>query len=112
MNGDIVQNFTDNEPSIPMPFTSARWGSLASFGARRYEGTKRYYGTSGNSFVAIVEFADKVAARAVSIGGESGDAQSVHFRDQAARYADGALRTVYFYPEDLTGHVEREYHPH
>ena len=37
-------------------FTSARWGSLASFGARAYPGTRRWYGTSGNSFVAVVEF--------------------------------------------------------
>jgi acyl-homoserine-lactone acylase len=107
-----VQHFNDAAPSLPVPFTSARWGSLASFGARRYPGTSRYYGTSGNSFVAIVEFGPRIEARAVSIGGESGDPQSRHFRDQAVRYSDGALRKVYFYPDDLAGHVEREYHPH
>jgi len=111
LTGDIVQHFSDSGPSIPVPFTSARWGSLASFGARRYEGTDNYYGTSGNSFVAIVEFGDKVSARAVSSGGESGDPASPHFDDQAARYADGALRPVYFYPADLVGHIEREYRP-
>jgi acyl-homoserine-lactone acylase len=93
-------------------FASARWGSLASFGAHRYDGTKKYYGTSGNSFVAVVEFGDKVTARAISTGGESGDPTSAHFDDQAARYADGDLREVYFYPSQLTGHTEREYHPH
>jgi acyl-homoserine-lactone acylase len=112
LTGDIVQRFTDAGPSIPIPFTSARWGSLASFSARRYEGTDKYYGTSGNSFVAIVEFGDKVSARAVSTGGESGDPRSLHFDDQAARYADGALRPVYFYPADLIGHIEKEYRPH
>jgi acyl-homoserine-lactone acylase len=111
LTGDIVQHFSDSGPSIPVPFTSARWGSLASFGARRYEGTDNYYGTSGNSFVAIVEFGDKVSARAVSSGGECGDPASPHFDDQAARYADGALRPVYFYPADLVGHIEREYRP-
>jgi len=30
----IVQTFDDARPSIPVPFASARWGSLASFGAR------------------------------------------------------------------------------
>jgi acyl-homoserine-lactone acylase len=94
-----------------VPFASAQWGSLASFGARRYEGTKKYYGTSGNSFVAIVEFGPKVRARAVSSGGESGDPTSPHFDDQAVRYAAGALREVYFYPEQLVGHTERSYHP-
>jgi acyl-homoserine-lactone acylase len=111
INGDIVQHFSDSAPSLPVPFTSARWGSLASFGARRYQGTDKYYGTSGNSFVAIVEFGDKVSARAVSTGGESSDSRSRHFADQAARYADGTLRPVYFYPEDLVGHIEREYQP-
>jgi acyl-homoserine-lactone acylase len=70
-DGAIDQVFSDAEPSTPIPFASARWGSLASFGAKRYPGTKRYYGTSGNSFVAAVEFGPRVTARAVSIGGES-----------------------------------------
>jgi acyl-homoserine-lactone acylase len=111
LTGDIVQPFTDAGPSIPVPFTSAQWGSLASFGARRYPGTKRYYGTSGNSFVAVVEFGDSVRARAVSAGGESGDPRSRHFNDQAQRYAAGNLRDVYFYPGQLRGHTEREYRP-
>jgi acyl-homoserine-lactone acylase len=111
LTGDITQRFSDGAPSIPVPFTSARWGSLASFGAKRYDGTAKYYGTSGNSFVAIIEFGDRVTARAVSIGGESGNPASAHFTDQVSRYVNGALRPVYFYPEDLAGHVEREYHP-
>ena len=111
LTGDVVQKFNDAAPSIPVEFTSSRWGSLAAFGARRYEGTNKYYGTSGNSFVAIVEFGERVSARAVSMGGESGDPKSPHFSDQAERYADGALREVYFYPGQLIHHTEREYHP-
>jgi acyl-homoserine-lactone acylase len=111
IDGAIVQPFDDTKPSIPVPFTSSRWGSLASFGAHRWPGTKRYYGTSGNSFVAVVEFGDKVRARAVSAGGENGHVDSVHFDDQAERYTTGNLRTVYFWPEQLQGHIERTYHP-
>ncbi|HET6971611.1 MAG TPA: penicillin acylase family protein [Phenylobacterium sp.] len=111
LNDDIVQTFHDDQPSIPVPFTSAQWGSLASFGAKRYPGTKRYYGTSGNSFVAVVEFGPKVRAVAVTAGGESGHPGTKHFDDQAERYASGALREVYFYPEELTGHTERAYRP-
>jgi acyl-homoserine-lactone acylase len=87
------------------------WGSLASFGARPANGSKRYYGTNGNSFVAVVEFGDKVRARAVSAGGESGDPGSPHFNDQAERYALGNLREVYFYPEQLKEHTRRTYQP-
>ena len=108
---DLVHPFNDSGPSIPVGFTSARWGSLASFGARAYPGTKKWYGTSGNSFVAVVEFGDSVRAVAVTAGGESSDPKSPHFNDQALRYSKGALREVYFYPSQLKGHTEREYHP-
>jgi acyl-homoserine-lactone acylase len=112
LTGDIVQPFADSAPSIPVPFTSARWGSLASFGARTYPGTKRMYGTSGNSFVAVVEFGkDSIRAKAVTAGGESGDPKSRHFDDQAERYASGRLRDMYYYPGQLQGHSERQYHP-
>lgn len=111
LTGDIAQPFNDDGVSIPVPFTSSRWGSLASFGARAYPGTKKWYGTSGNSFVAVVEFGDRVRARAITAGGLNNVPGSPHFNDQAQRYADGDLRDVYFYPEQLQGHTERTYHP-
>ena len=112
ISGEIEQPFKDSAPSTPVPFTSSRWGSLASFQARTYPGTKRRYGTSGNTFVAVVEFGkDSVRARAVTPGGESASPRSRHFNDQAERYATGNLREVYFYPGQLKGHTERVYHP-
>ena len=111
LTGDMVQPFSDAGASIPVGFTSAVWGSLASFGARAYTGTKKWYGTSGNSFVAVVEFGNRVRARAVTAGGESGNPTSRHFNDQAKRYSTGELREVYFYRDQLKGHTEREYHP-
>jgi acyl-homoserine-lactone acylase len=111
LTGDIVQPFNDAAPSIPVAFPSSRWGSLASFGARTWRGTKKLYGTSGNSFVAVVEFGDSVRAKAVTAGGESGHPASKHFNDQALRYAKGQLRDVYYYPNQLQGHVERRYRP-
>jgi acyl-homoserine-lactone acylase len=110
-DGSIVQTFDDAKPSAPVAFASARWGSLASFGAKQYPGTKKWYGTNGNSFVAIVSFGPRVKAWAVSAGGESGHPTSPHFADQTVRYATGTLRPVYFYPEDLKGHVTRNYRP-
>ena len=111
LTGDIVQPFNDAAPSIPVGFTYSQWGSLASFAARAYPGTKKWYGTSGNSFVAVVEFGDRVRARAVTAGGESGNPASSHFNDQAKRYSTGELREVYFYRDQLKGHTQREYHP-
>ena len=111
LTDDIVHPFHDADPSIPVAFTSATWGSLASFGARAQPGTKKWYGTSGNSFVAVVEFGDSVRAKAVTAGGQSGDVSSKHFNDQAQRYSTGALRDVYFYPSQFRGHTERTYRP-
>ena len=108
---DIVHPFTDNGPCQPVGFTSGNWGSIASFGAIHYKGSKRMYGTSGNSFVAVVEFGPRIKARAVTAGGESGDPASKHFNDEAERYATGNLRDVYFYPDQLKGHTEKTYHP-
>ena len=112
ISSEIVHPFDDAKPSIPVGFTSARFGSLASFGAAPRNGTKKWYGTSGNSFVAVVEFGkDGVRARAVTAGGQSGHVGNKHFNDQAERYATGNLRPVYFYKNQLSGHIEREYRP-
>lgn len=107
----IYPHFDDTQASTPVAFTSAIWGSLASFGARPYPNTKKWYGTSGNSFVAVVEFGDQVHARAVTAGGESGHPGTRNFNDEAHRYATGNLREVYFYRAQLKGHTQREYHP-
>ncbi len=111
LDDSITPRFDDSAPSIPIGFTSSIWGSLASFGARQYSNTKKWYGTSGNSFVAVIEFGDRVRAKAVTAGGESGHPGTPHFNDEAERYAIGNLRDVYFYPSDLKGHIQREYHP-
>ena len=47
----------------------------------------------------------------MTAGGESGDPASRHFADQSERYATGNLRPIYFWPNELSGHVERTYHP-
>jgi acyl-homoserine-lactone acylase len=103
--------FDDAEPSIPVPFAWSGYGSLASFSSGPKPGTRKWYGTAGNSFVAAVEFGPRVRAKAVTAGGESGHPDSPHFNDEAQRYASGNLRDVYFYPEQLSGHTERQYHP-
>jgi len=47
----------------------------------------------------------------VTAGGVSGDPSSIHFNDQASRYASGDLREVYFYRPQVEAHAERTYHP-
>jgi len=111
VNGDIVQPFNDELPSLPVGFASSRWGSLASFGSRAYPNTKRMYGTSGNSFVAMVEFGEKIIAKSSLAGGQSGDPESPHFDDQAIMYTKGQFKDVLFYREDIEKNAERTYQP-
>ena len=111
LSDELAPTFTDEGPSTPIGFVPSMWGSLAAFVGHPSPGTKRWYGNYGNTFVAVVEFGDKVRARGVTIGGESGDSKSPHFNDEVQRYAEGNLREIYFYPEQLKEHTQRTYHP-
>ena len=111
INGDIFQAFDDEAPSIPIGFASGRWGSLAAYGARYHNNTKRIYGTRGNSFVGVVEFGEKVNAKTILAGGQSGDPESPHFDDQAEPYANAEFKTVNYYKEDVLENAVKTYHP-
>ncbi|MBS1486922.1 MAG: penicillin acylase family protein [Bacteroidetes bacterium] len=118
ITSDINPTFDDNQPSIAVPFTSAFWGSLAAYGARRYPNTKKIYGSVGNSFIAVVEFVKnnsdvkkKLKAKSITTGGASGHVDSKHFTDQAQMYCDGNFKDVLFYKEDVMQNIDRKYHP-
>ncbi|XOV92050.1 MAG: acylase [Bacteroidota bacterium] len=111
LDGNINQTFDDDEPSIPISFASGRWGALASFGARSDKNTKKLYGRSGNSFVAVVEFGDKVQAKTMLVGGQSGEPESPHFNDQSQNYANKLFKTVAYYKEDVESRAESKYRP-
>ncbi|MEJ2162340.1 MAG: penicillin acylase family protein [Robiginitalea sp.] len=111
LNGEIRQAFDDNQPSIPIGLASGRWGALAAYGARYHNNTKRIYGTRGNSFVAVVEFGDKVQAKSLLAGGQSGDPDSPHFDDQATMYANAKFKDVPFYREDVMARAMETYKP-
>jgi acyl-homoserine-lactone acylase len=111
LSGAVEQQYDDSKPSLPVGFTSANWGSLAAFGMRAKQTTKRIYGDRGNSFVAAVEFGPHVRAKSILAGGESGDPTSPHFTDQAAMYARGELKDVLYTKDDIERNLERKYRP-
>jgi len=69
------------------------------------------YGSSGNSFVAVVEFGDTVSAKTLLAGGQNGNPDSPHFDDQVQRYVDRAFKDVAYYREDVERRATRTYHP-
>jgi acyl-homoserine-lactone acylase len=111
LTGDVNQTFDDARPSLPIPFAPGDWGSLPAFGPAPSQTTKRLYGVRGNSFVAVVEFGPKVAAKSLLAGGVSGDPASPHFNDQAGRYARGEFKDVLFHRNDVVAGAKRTYHP-
>lgn len=111
ISGDIIQVFDDKKPSTPVGMTSGRWGALASFGSQQFSNTKKMYGTNGNSFVAAVEFGERVKAKALLAGGINSNPASPHFDDQLEIYSTGVFRDVYYYKDDVEKNAERVYHP-
>ena len=111
ISDELVQQFDDNKPSYPVPFASALWGMLPSYNSGPFPGTKKRYGYHGNSFVCAVEFGEKIKAKSLLAGGNSGDPNSKHFTDQLEMYTKGQFKDVLFYKEEVLKHAERTYHP-
>ncbi len=110
LTGAINEKYDDDAVSLPVGFGHAAWGALPSF-VSFANGTKKRYGTTGNSFVCVVEFGKKVRAKSVLAGGNSGDPKSKHFNDQALMYSKGEFKDVLFYKEDVLKHAESNYIP-
>ncbi len=107
----IEQPYRDDLPSLAVGFVSSAWGMLPSYTSRYFPGTKKRYGVNGNSFICAVEFGDRVRAKSLLAGGESGDIDSKHFFDQGEMYTQGKFKDVLFYREDVEKKAERTYHP-
>ena len=80
----------------------------------RYGASRRLFGAPfcspwSSRVRAVVAHDDD--ALPVTAGGQNGHVGNKHFIDQAERYATGNLRPVYFYRNQLQGHIEREYRP-
>jgi acyl-homoserine lactone acylase PvdQ len=112
LDGDVMQAFNDSLPSKAVGFASGTWGALAAYGARyTAPGAKKLYGTRGNSFVAAVEFGDKVKAKTILAGGQSGEANSPHFDDQIDKYINIDWKDAAYYREDVLKRAEETYRP-
>lgn len=112
LNGDIVQTFNDTLPSVGVGFASGTWGALAAYGARyTTPGAKKIYGTRGNSFAAVVEFGDKVKAKTILAGGQSGNPTSPHFDDQTQKYININWKDAAYYREDVLKRAAETYAP-
>jgi acyl-homoserine lactone acylase PvdQ len=111
LTNQLDNQYDDSRPSYPVAFASSTWGMLPSYNSRAYANTHKRYGVSGNSFVCAVEFGERIKAKSLLAGGNSGQPASPHFFDQGKMYATGTFKDVWFYREDVEKHVERKYMP-
>lgn len=110
-SGAIDLKYDDSKPSLPIAFGPGSWGSLPSYKSSFQNDSKKRYGYNGNSFVCAVEFGNKIKAKSLLAGGNSGDPNSKHFIDQAEMYQKGIFKEVLFYKEDVIKNAEKTYHP-
>jgi acyl-homoserine-lactone acylase len=111
ISGASDQHYNDDSASLPVEFASSTWGMIPSYTSHTFQGTKKRYGVNGNSFICAVEFGEKIKAKSLLAGGESGNPNSHHFFDQGYMYTKGIFKEVLFYKEDVLKHAERVYHP-
>ena len=86
-------------------------GTIFTFGTRAVPGQKRQYGTVGDSYVAVVEFARWPQARSLLVNGQSADPASPHFFDQAPLYSTQQFKPAWFTLPEIRKHLERKYRP-
>ena len=102
--------FDDKASSLAVGLGSGTWGALASYESKSFQ-TGKWYGTSGNSFVAVVDFGKRIKARSILIGGQNCDPGSANFTDQAEGYINGAFKDVLFYRSEVEHGAIRRYRP-
>ena len=102
---------SDSLPSLAVIATPSFMGSLNAYTSKKSKNSKVRYGTTGNTFVAVVSFGKKVQAKSIFTGGSSSNPLSKHFTDQANGYINHQFKTVNFYESDVLKNKELIYHP-
>jgi acyl-homoserine lactone acylase PvdQ len=110
ITGDIHPKFDDNSESVPVGLASSLLGCLPAYESV-WAKTYRSYGVAGNSFVAAVEFGDRIKAKSIVTAGQSFQPGSKNFKDQLPLFLEGKLKDVLFYKEDVLKNSSKTYHP-
>jgi acyl-homoserine-lactone acylase len=103
--------FSDDRPSAPVPGAPSFTGTIFTFGARPVEGQKRWYGTVGNTYIAVVEFGKRPVARSLLVFGQSAEPASKHWFDQAGLYSTQEFKPAWFELSEIRKNLERAYRP-
>ena len=102
---------SDTSFSLAVTAAPAFMGSLNAYTSKKTKNSKVRYGTTGNTFVAVVSFGNKLKAKSIFTGGSSSNPLSKHFTDQANGYINHQFKDVNFYKSDVIKNKEISYHP-
>lgn len=72
---------------------------------------KKHYAVVGHSYVATVEFGDRIQGGSLTQFGSSGHPDSPHFMDQAQLVSERRFKPQLFYWEDVVSGCQEVYHP-
>ena len=103
--------FSDAARSVGVPGAQGWLGIVYVFNTTSQRGAIRRYGTHGNSYVSVVEFAPRVRAQSIVYFGQSGNPASPNYFDQAEIYARGSFKPAWFHRDEVTANAVRTYHP-
>ncbi len=112
INERTKETFSDARPSLPIAGANGGLvGTIFSYSTTTSLGSKRRYGTNGSGYVAVIEFSPQPRALSITPYGQSGDAASPHYFDQAPLFAKGEFKPAWFTLAEVRQNAAISYHP-
>lgn len=115
---DFVQiPFRDDAPSLPCPGVPSPLGVIFTtfytppIHIPLVRTVEQQFGVVGNTYMAVVEFGEKVRCSSLTQFGQSGHPNSPHFFDQAKLLSERRLKPAWFYWDDVREHAQKVYRP-
>jgi penicillin amidase len=107
--------FNDKLPSLPVAGVQGPVGSVFTIYYTPplpfIRPMKKRYAVVGSSYMASIEFGDRIRTKSLLQYGNSGNPKSPHFFDQAKLLSDRKLKEAWFYWDDVLAHTQHSYHP-
>lgn len=103
--GEVVQmqagNFSAPAHGAPSNLGSFRVLTLSTIANQRFQAF------AGDSYLSLVEFADRPWGQSILVYGNASQPDSPHNGDQLSLYSQNQLRPVWRSPEDIKAHLEK-----
>jgi acyl-homoserine-lactone acylase len=107
--------FNDRLPSLPVAGVQGPVGSVFTIYYTPplpiVRPMMKRYAVVGSSYMASIEFGDRIQTKSLLQYGSSGHPDSPHFFDQAKLMSDRKLKEAWFHWDDVLAHARQSYHP-